>query len=139
MGNTGASKMNEKIMVVDDEPISLALLEIILRRKGFTVVTVGDAFRALALLPKEKPDLLIVDMMMPGISGLELCRELRARPDTANLPVLMLSIWYDIDTVQRGLASGAHGYLQKTVAPAHIISKVQALLGHGKQGRAHIC
>jgi CheY-like chemotaxis protein len=91
--------MNEKILVVDDEPASLALMEIMLRRKGFTVVTAGDAYRALALLAKEKPDLIILDVMMPGITGIELCRELRSRPDTAQIPVLMLSAWSDFEAV----------------------------------------
>ncbi len=130
--------MNEKILVVDDEPASLALMEIMLRRKGFTVVTAGDAYRALALLAKEKPDLIILDVMMPGITGIELCRELRSRPDTATVPVLMLSAWSDFEAVQRGLAAGANEYLKKTLPPSQIVSRVQALLVH-KQSRANIC
>src|SRR5260221_10295258 len=131
--------MNEKILVVDDEPISLALTEIILRRKGFVVQTACSAFHAQALLAKEKPDLVILDMMMPGISGFEFCRELRARQDTAKLPVLMLSVWFDIETVQRALAAGADEFLQKTSPPTHIIRRVNALLANGKQDNTKIC
>jgi len=131
--------MNEKIMVVDDEPNALALLEVILGRKGFTVVTARDAYHALALLAKEKPDLFILDVMMPGITGLELCQQLRNRPDTADIPVLMLSAWSDIDAVQRGLAAGANEYLQKTTPPTHIIRRVQALLGYNDQRMANVC
>lgn len=131
-------KMNETILVVDDEPGALALMEIMLRRKGFNVLTASDAYRALALLAKEKPDLIILDVMMPGITGLELCRELRSRPDTAQIPVLMLSAWSDFEAVQRGLEAGANEYLKKTLPPSHIISRVQALLAH-KQSRANIC
>src|ERR1051326_8249699 len=95
-------KMNERILVVDDEPGALALMEIMLRRKGFIVLTASDAYRALAVLAKEKPDLIILDVMMPGITGLELCRELRGRSDTAQIPILMLSAWSDFEAVQRG-------------------------------------
>ena len=67
--------MNEKILVVDDEPGQLALMEIILRRKGFTVMTAADAYRALAILAQDPPDLILLDVMMPGITGLELCQD----------------------------------------------------------------
>ena len=121
--------MNKKIMVVDDEPGALALIEILLKRKGFTVVTARGAQHALTLLTHEKPDLFILDVMMPGISGLELCQQLRNRADTAHIPVLMLSAWSDIEAVQRGLSAGANDYLTKTTRPNQIIGKVQALLG----------
>ncbi len=120
--------MHETIMVVDDEPNILALFEIILRRRGYTVLSAGGAYQALALLAKEKPDLFILDVMMPGISGVELCQHLRSRGDTARTPVLMLSGRADAEAVQRGLAAGATEYLSKTTPNAHIVSRVQALL-----------
>jgi len=130
--------MNEKILVVDDEPGQLALMEIILRRKGFTVLTAADAYRALAILAQDPPDLILLDVMMPGITGLELCQDLRSRPDTAQIPVLLLSAWSDFEAVQRGLAAGANEYLKKTMPPSHIVGRVQAWLSH-KQPRANIC
>src|SRR5712691_11145038 len=110
--------MNEKIMVVEDDPAMLMLMEILLRRKGFTVVTACNAQHALALLNQEKPDLFILDLMMPGMTGLELCRALRARPDTAQIPVLILSARFDSEVVQLGRAVGANEYMQKTSQPA---------------------
>ena len=67
-------------------PEYLALMEIMLRRKGYIVITARDAYQALALLSSEKPDLFILDVMMPGMTGLEFCQELRNRPDTATHP-----------------------------------------------------
>ena len=126
--------MNEKILVVDDEPGILALLEVILRRKGFTVLSAGGAYQALVVLAREKPDLIILDVMMPGITGLELCRHLRTRADTARTPVIMLSARADAEAVQRGIAAGANEYLSKTTPHTHIVSRVQALLDcNGRQ------
>jgi DNA-binding response OmpR family regulator len=130
--------MNEKIMVVDDEPVMLALLEIILRRKGFTVLSAGGAYQALVLLAKEKPDLIILDVMMPGITGLELCQHLRTRSDTAQTPVIMLSCRADTEAVQRGIAAGADEYLSKTTPHTHIVSRVRALLDCGRQRVANL-
>jgi DNA-binding response OmpR family regulator len=135
---TGAQTMNEKIMVVDDEPGMLALLEIVLRRKGYTVLTAGGAYQALDLLAKEKPDLFILDIIMPGITGLELCRQLRNRPDTAQIPVLMLSGWPDAEAAQRGFAAGADDYLPKATSHVQIVKRVQALLSRSN-GRQRLC
>ena len=120
--------MNEKIMVVDDEANVLTLMEIVLKRKGFTVLTANSVVKAITLLSKEKPDLFILDVMMPVISGLELCEVLRSRPDTAHIPVLMLSARTDSESIQRGLAAGANEFLQKTTSPTQLLSRVQALL-----------
>ncbi|MHB8628025.1 MAG: response regulator [Aggregatilineales bacterium] len=131
--------MNEKIMVVDDDPGMLALLEIILKRKGFSVVTADGAYRALRLIEREKPDLFILDVMMPGITGLELCQQLRSRPDTAHIPILLLSGWSDSEAAQRGLTVGANDYLSKTSSHTHLVSRVEALLnGHRQQLRSAI-
>ena len=129
----GDTQMNEKIMIVDDEPGILALLEVILKRKGFNVVTADGAYRALRMIEREKPDLFILDVMMPGISGLELCKQLRSRPDTAHIPILLLSGWSDSEATQRGLTIGADDYLSKTSSHTLIVSRVQALLSQTRQ------
>jgi DNA-binding response OmpR family regulator len=121
--------MNAKIMVVDDDPAMLTLTEILLLRKGFTVVAAGNAHCALTLLNQEKPHLLILDLMMPGMTGLDLCRALRAQPDTAQIPVLILSDRFDSEVIQLGRAVGANEYMQKTSQPAHIVATVRRLLG----------
>lgn len=122
--------MNEKIMVVDDDPASLVLTEIMLKRKGFTVLKASDASKALDLLAGASPDLFILDVMMPGINGLELCQQLRSRPDTAQIPVLMLSAWLDSDSIKRGIAAGANAYLGKTSPPSKLLGTVQTLLSY---------
>ena len=123
--------MNGKIMIVDDEPDMLVLFEIIFRRKGFTVVTANGAQQALALLEKEKPELFIVDIMMPEVTGLELCERLRTRPDTAHTPIILFSALSSTDAVQQGFAAGADDVLPKTTPHNNVVSKVLSLLGRG--------
>ena len=125
--------MNEKIMVVDDDPGILALLEIILKRKGFIVSTAASGYRALALLDREKPDLFILDVMMPGISGIELCKKLRAQPETAETPIILLSGWTETEAEQRGLSAAANDYLSKTTPHPQIVSRVEKLLNRTRQ------
>ena len=120
--------MNPTIMAVDDDPGILALLEIIFKRKGYTVITAGGAYQALATLDREKPDLFILDVMMPGISGIELCKQLRSRLDTARTPIILLSGWSDAQSMERGLAAGANAYLPKMTSHIQILNKVDALL-----------
>lgn len=131
--------MSEKIMVVDDEPGILALMEIMLRRKGYVVITARDAYQALALLASEKPDLFILDVMMTGMTGLEFCQELRNRPDTAHIPVLILSCRTDLAAVRRGLAAGADDYLPKTTLPRQIVGRVQSLLSASQSCGSQPC
>ncbi len=128
----------KKIMIVDDEAGMLALLGIVLKRKGFTVVTASDAPQALMMIPKEQPDLFILDVMMPGVSGFELCQTLKTRPDTAHVPVLLLSARFDMEAVQRGRAVGASEYLPKTTPPTHLINIVQALLQQPATGPSRL-
>jgi len=125
--------MNAKIMVVDDDPGILALLEIILKRKGFTVSTAPNAYRAFALLEREKPDLFVLDVMMPGISGIELCKQLRARSETSQTPIILLSGWSEAEAEQRGYAAAANDYLSKTTPHSLIVSRIEKLLNHTRQ------
>src|SRR5215510_10095390 len=105
--------MSKQIMVVDDEAYMLALTEIILKRRGFTVVKAQNAWDALDKLNSSTPDLFILDVMMPGIDGIELCKQLRARPQTANIPVIMFSAKDDVLSMERSLKAGANAYLSK--------------------------
>lgn len=131
--------MCEKIMVVDDDPSVLALMEIMLTRKGFSVVSAGDAQHALILLNQGTPDLFILDVMMPGMNGIELCRELKNRADTARTPVLILSAWSDSDLVKQALKVGADDCLQKTVMSSQVVIRVRTLLEQKSLRKALAC
>jgi DNA-binding response OmpR family regulator len=120
--------MNKQIMVVDDEAHILLLLDITFKRRGFTVLKANDPYTALMMLESSTPDLFILDVMMPGMDGLELCRQIRARPETAQTPVIMLSARYDQKSVERGLAAGANAYLPKMTLHSELVAQVRNML-----------
>ena len=120
--------MATRIMVVDDEVGALTLIGIMLERGGFEVLKAGDAYAALDLLATETPDMIILDVMMPGMDGIELCRQIRGAQPTQNTPVLILSARGDAEAVQQGMAAGADDYLSKPILHHDLISKVRELL-----------
>lgn len=89
--------MKRQIMLVDDENGMLDLIGLVLQRQGFSVLKAKDAFTALALLESSTPDLFVLDVMMSKMSGIELCRRIRERPETSETPVVMLSARTDSD------------------------------------------
>jgi DNA-binding response OmpR family regulator len=119
---------SKQIMVVDDEVGVRQLLGIMLERAGFSVIKAGDASEALDLLQSTDPDLFILDVMMPGMNGLELCQHIRQSPKTTHTPVLILSAKADVEDIQRGLSAGANEYVVKPVLPRDLVSKVSAAL-----------
>ncbi len=118
----------KRILVVDDEIGALTLIGIMLDRGGFEVLKARDATQALAILDKETPDLLILDVMMPGVDGIELCQMIRKRPDTQSTPVLILSARGDAESVMRGMDAGANDYLPKPILHHDLVAKVRHML-----------
>lgn len=120
--------MKKTVLVVDDEIGALTLIGIMLERGGFGVLKAKDADSALAMLGQNTPDLIILDVMMPGMDGIELCREIRGRENTKETPVLILSARGDADSVMRGIDAGANDYLPKPILHHDLVSKVQTIL-----------
>ena len=118
----------KRILVVDDEIGALTLIGIMLDRGGFEVLKARDANQALTVLEKDTPDLLILDVMMPGIDGIELCRMIRGRGATAETPVLILSARGDAESVMRGMDAGATDYLPKPILHHDLVAKVRQML-----------
>ena len=118
----------KRILVVDDEIGALTLIGIMLERGGFSVIKAKDANAALAELDKETPDLIILDVMMPGMNGIELCRVIRSRTETSNIPVLILSARGDAESVMRGMDAGANDYLPKPILHHDLVDKVRKML-----------
>ncbi len=126
----GRVRMAKKqIMVVDDEPGILLLLEITLKRWGFTVVKVGDPHRALSLLDYCTPDLFILDVMMPGMDGMELCKKIRSRPETETTPVILFSAYNGQKMIDQGIAAGATACISKS-AQHELYDRVRSLLAN---------
>ncbi|WP_406678639.1 response regulator [Neomoorella carbonis] len=114
-----------KVLIVDDEPAILELVSFNLQQAGFTTVTASDGAEALQKAATEKPDLIILDVMLPKVDGFEVCRSLRAR---GNTPILMLTARREeIDRVL-GLELGADDYLTKPFSPRELVARVRAIL-----------
>jgi DNA-binding response OmpR family regulator len=120
--------MKKTVLVVDDEIGALTLIGIMLERGGFDVLKAKDAEAALAILDQNTPDLIILDVMMPAIDGIELCGMIRERDDTSEIPVLILSARGDADSVMRGMEAGANDYLPKPILHHDLVSKVRSIL-----------
>lgn len=121
---------SQKILVADDEPDMLQLVGAALRREGFTVFTATTGEGALERVSVAHPDLAILDMMMPSGTGLEVCRAMRARADTAGIPVIMLSACSaEVDRVV-AFELGVDDYVTKPFSPRELVLRVKAILRH---------
>ena len=119
---------NSRILIVEDEePLSL-LLRYNLESEGYEVETVGRGDDADTRLRERTPDLVVLDWMLPGLSGIELCRRLRSRPETKSLPIIMLTARGEESERVRGLATGADDYIVKPFSVPELIARVRALL-----------
>lgn len=121
--------MNKQILIVDDEVQILALLSILFRRSGFDVLKAENAIAALSVLESTTPDLMIVDVMMPGMDGIEFCKHIRSRPETSDTPVVLFSARFDTRTVRRGFEAGANEYITKLTPHTELLARVRTMLG----------
>lgn len=120
--------MSQKVLVVDDDPSTLRLTQHILERGGYEVVTATNGLVGLQKAQREGPALVILDLMLPGLDGFEICHRLRNQPDTARLPILMLSAKDQESDKAMAERVGADGYLSKPVNAGSLLEKVQNLL-----------
>ncbi|MBO6539828.1 MAG: phosphate regulon transcriptional regulator PhoB [Rhizobiaceae bacterium] len=121
-----------KIMVVEDEEPLCVLLKYNLEAEGYQVEIVNRGDEAELRLQESTPDLLVLDWMVPAISGIELCRRLRMRPETERMPIIMLTARGEESDRVRGLATGADDYLVKPFSTPEFIARVRALLRRAK-------
>ena len=117
-----------KVLIVEDEEALAILLRYNLETEGFDVATAASGSEAELLLSESLPDVVILDWMLPGISGIELCRRIRAREATARLPVIMLTARGEESERVRGLATGADDYIVKPFSVPEFIARVRALM-----------
>lgn len=120
--------MTARILIVEDEEALTLLLRYNLEAEGYQVETVARGDDADTRLKEALPDLVILDWMLPGLSGIELCRRLRARPDTQSLPIIMLTARGEESERIRGLATGADDYIVKPFSVPELVARVRALL-----------
>jgi len=120
------------ILVIDDDLDLLTMLRMMLERGGHTVITTGDGADGLVKAKELKPDLAIVDVMMPGMHGYQVCRELRSDPSTADILVLILTARAQPVDREAALEAQADDYMSKPVSPTELLDKVNEMLGRGR-------
>ena len=116
------------LLVIEDDPDIVELLRYNLEREGFRVLVATDGERGLAEATRLQPDLVLLDLMLPGLDGLEVCRRLRGRDETRAIPVLVLTAKSEETDVVIGLEMGADDYLTKPFSPRELVARVRALL-----------
>ncbi|MDT8902155.1 response regulator [Anaeroselena agilis] len=123
--------MAGKVLIVDDEPNIRQLVRFNLEREGFTVIEAEDGISCLEIINKERPDLVVLDIMIPGKDGLEVCRIMKSRPELSGIAVIMLTAKIEeVDTIL-GLEMGADDYVTKPFSPRELIARIKAVLRRG--------
>lgn len=120
--------MAAKILIIEDESALVVLLRYNLEAEGHEVSVAMTGEEAKLVLEEERPDLVILDWMLPGLSGIEICRQIRARPETRDIPVIMLTARGEEGDRIRGLATGADDYVVKPFSVAELMARVKAIL-----------
>jgi len=118
----------EKVLVVDDVPVNVKLLADLLSVKGYDVVTAASGTEALEKIAKEQPGLVLLDVMMPGMSGYDVCRKIRENPATAMLPVVMVTALDPAKERVKGIEAGADDFLMKPINQPELLARVKSLL-----------
>jgi DNA-binding response OmpR family regulator len=125
--------MNKQIMVIDDEPTTRNFLGMVLDRSGFAVLKAEDDLATLDILNEATPDLIVLDLTLPGIDGIELCKQIRARAETAQTPIIVLSGRADAGSVRQATEAGANDYLIKPALEEELVSKIHNFLGENSK------
>lgn len=116
-----------KILIVEDEVAIVTLLKYNLEKEGFTVITTGNGDEAVGLVKDQRPDIVVLDWMLPGMTGVEICKQIRWNTDIKNTPIIMLSARGEEGDRIRGLDSGADDYMVKPFSPSELISRIRAV------------
>lgn len=120
--------MASRILIIDDEPNIVLSLQFLMKREGFEVAVAGDGEAALRAMAERRPDLVILDVMMPKLNGFEVCQRIRAEPAFRSVAVLMLTARGRETEMKRGLELGADAYVTKPFSTRDLVAEVRRLL-----------
>lgn len=122
--------MNKKVLIVEDDMALFNMYAVELKIKGYDVLNVNDGLQALPKAKDYKPDVVLLDIMLPGMNGLNILTELKADPQTTEIPIIMLTNYGSEDNVKKALESGAADYIMKyKILPSELSDKIDAVLG----------
>lgn len=125
------------VLIVDDEPTIAELIEFNLHKAGYRVLKADNGHTAIQLVRSDKPDLIILDLMIPGIDGMEVCRKLKGQQHTASIPIIMLTAKNEeVDKIV-GLELGADDYMTKPFSPRELVARVKAVLRRSHKESIH--
>ena len=127
-----------RVLVVEDDPSLAVMLRYNLEKLGYLVEEASDGQEALLRVAEQAPDLVLLDWMLPSLSGIEVCRQIRRRPQTRDLPIIMLTARIDEQDSIRGLNTGADDYITKPFSMEALVARVRALLRRASAGVAEI-
>lgn len=120
-----------KIVIIEDEPDILEVLSYNLRREGFEILTASDGAVGLNLVKREQPDLVLLDLMLPGMDGVEICTAIKKFPETQNTLLIMVTAKGEESDIVLGLGVGADDYISKPFSPKELVARVKAVLRRG--------
>lgn len=120
--------MEHMVLIVEDEPPQAELLSYNLEKEGFRVLVATDGEEGLLMAQENAPDAIVLDWMLPGLSGIEVCRQLRGDGDTREIPILMLTARGEEEDRVRGIETGADDYVVKPYSPREVVARIKALL-----------
>jgi CheY-like chemotaxis protein len=122
-------KTQKKVLLVDDSSTILMMERMMLAREPYTLLTAGDGVEAVEKAAAERPDAILMDVVMPRMGGVDAVRELRRREDTRAIPVIMVTTRGEAENVEAAFASGCSDYVTKPIDPAELLAKLRSLLG----------
>ena len=120
--------MSKRVLIVDDEPNIVISVEFLMKREGFEVSVARDGEEGLAAIRQQRPDLVVLDVMMPKLNGFEVCEAVRADPDLSGVRILMLTAKGREAEIKKGIELGANTYMPKPFSTRELVDKVKALL-----------
>ena len=124
-----------RILTIEDEPDILTVLEYNLSREGFVVLTAADGEEGVRLATREKPDLVVLDLLLPRLDGIEVCRQLKLDAATRDIPIIMLTAKGEESDVVLGLGMGADDYMTKPFSPKELMARIRAVLRRGQRAK----